>query len=114
MVDKDRILSWIEEEQDEMVLFLQNFIRAKSPNPPGDTRDAAKVITDLLSVYEIPYRVVAPKSEMPNILSTFEGNSPGRHLVLNGHTDVFPVTNDPEKEGWTTDPLGGQFLDKKI
>ena len=114
LVDKDRILSWIEEEQDEMVLFLQNFIRAKSPNPPGDTRDAAKVITDLLSVYEIPYRVVAPKSEMPNILSTFKGNSPGRHLVLNGHTDVFPVTNDPEKEGWTTDPWGGQIIDKKI
>jgi len=51
---------------------------------------------------------------MPNILGTFEGISEGRHLVLNGHTDVFPVSEDPVKEGWTTDPWGGEIIDGKI
>ena len=114
LTHKDLILSWIEEERDEMISFLQNFVQAKSPNPPGDTIDSAKVITDLLTTHEIPYRIIAPKPEMPNILSTFEGGRSGRHLVLNGHTDVFPVTNNPQKEGWTTDPWGGQIIDNKI
>jgi succinyl-diaminopimelate desuccinylase len=28
---------------------------------------------------------------MPNVLGGFDGGAPGRHLVLNGHIDVFPA-----------------------
>ena len=28
---------------------------------------------------------------MPNIVGSFAGPTPGHHLVLNGHMDVFPV-----------------------
>ena len=39
---------------------------------------------------------------MPNIVGSFDGGRPGRHLVLNGHIDVFPVADDGA--GWTRDP----------
>jgi succinyl-diaminopimelate desuccinylase len=37
---------------------------------------------------------------MPNIIARFDGAGSGRHLVLNGHIDVFPVN---ERE-WTRGP----------
>ena len=49
---------------------------------------------------------------MPNIVATFEAGHPGRHLVLNGHIDVFPVADDGL--GWTRDPWGGELVDGKI
>ena len=49
---------------------------------------------------------------MPNIVASFEGGSPGRHLVLNGHIDVFPVAD--EGLGWSKDPWGGELADGKI
>ena len=114
MNDRDQILSWIEAEKSNIIGFLQDFIRAKSPNPPGDTTESANVVTNLLDKYEVPYRIVAPQPTMPNILGTFEGINEGRHLVLNGHMDVFPVGHDADKEGWTTDPWGGEILDGKV
>ena len=35
-------------------------------------------------------------------------------MVLNGHIDVFPVGEDPDAEGWSTDPWGGEIRDGKL
>jgi len=94
-----------------MIDFLQGFVRAKSPNPPGDTRIAADFIKSYLDRFTLPYRVIAPQETMPNIVGSFEGRSPGRHLVLNGHIDCFPVG---EGHGWTQDPWGGAIVDGKL
>ena len=48
MYPKNEILDWINDEKSQIVSFLQDFIRAKSPNPPGDTVNASKVIRSLL------------------------------------------------------------------
>jgi succinyl-diaminopimelate desuccinylase len=53
--------------------------------------DAAAFICRFLESEKVPFRVIAPKDEMPNIVASFEGGTPGRYLVLNGHIDVFPV-----------------------
>ncbi|BBK37598.1 peptidase [Allostella sp. ATCC 35155] len=110
--DRDQILRWIEEERDEIVRFLQRLVRARSPNPPGDTRAAAAVVQERLDAEGLPYRIVAPNPEMPNFVGTFEGGGgPGRHLVLNGHIDVFPVAGD---HGWSRDPWSGDIVDGKL
>jgi succinyl-diaminopimelate desuccinylase len=49
---------------------------------------------------------------MPNIVGSFDCARPGRHLVLNGHIDVFPVADDGA--GWSRDPWGGEIVDGKI
>jgi succinyl-diaminopimelate desuccinylase len=98
-------------ERQQLVDFLQGFVRTKSPNPPGDTRDAPSFITNYLARFALPHRVIAPQETMPNMVGTFEGGSPGRHLVLNGHIDCFPVG---EGTGWTQEPWGGSIVDGKL
>jgi succinyl-diaminopimelate desuccinylase len=109
--DRELLAGWIEAERPQLIEFLQGFVRAKSPNPPGDTREAAQVITDYLGRHGLPYRVIAPQETMPNIVGSFEGGASGRHLVLNGHIDCFPVG---EGRGWTHDPWGGAIVDGKL
>jgi succinyl-diaminopimelate desuccinylase len=109
--DRETLLAWIESEAPSFIAFLQDFIRAKSPNPPGDTREAAAHIISFLDRNDLAHRIVAPNPEMPNIIASFEGGAAGKHLVLNGHIDVFPVGDG---FGWTQDPWGGALVDGKI
>ena len=109
---RNELLDWIERDRDVLVRFLQDFVRHRSPNPPGDTRSTAKFITAVLDQHRLPYRVISPHPEMPNIVGAFDCANAGRHLVLNGHIDVFPVADDGA--GWSKDPWGGEIVDGKI
>ena len=111
MEAREQLLAWIAEDEAALIGFLQEFLRAPSPNPPGESRAAAAVITRLLDSEMLPWRLVAPREEFPNIIGSFEGARPGRHLVLNGHIDVFPVD---ETEAWTQGPWSGALADGKI
>ena len=97
MDERNQLLNWIESEQSTIISFVQEFIRCRSPNPPGDTTEAVHLIKSLLDEHKIPFRIVAPQPKMPNIVSTFDGAGPGKHLVLNGHVDVFPVSKEPRQ-----------------
>jgi succinyl-diaminopimelate desuccinylase len=108
---KSKLLERIEADRDILVDFLRQFIRCPSPNPPGDTREAAAHILKLLDQRNVAYRLIAPQETMPNIVATFAGGKPGRHLALNGHIDVFPVG---ESTGWSQDPWGGALFDGRI
>jgi len=108
---KEMLVRWIEEDSEEIVGFLSRFIQAKSPNPPGDTRDAADCVCRFLDLKKVPYRIIAPQQKMPNIVGAFECGAPGRHLVLNGHIDVFPAG---DAANWTQDPWGGKISEGKI
>lgn len=114
MTVRDQLIDMIEAERERIVSFFQDFVRCPSPNPPGDTEVAARHITDFLSAEGVPFRIVAPQPSMPNIVGTIEGGSDGRHLVLNGHIDVFPVGEDPKADGWTTEPWGGEIRDGRL
>src|SRR5215469_12707270 len=107
---KQSLLRRIDADKDMLIEFLRGFIRCKSPNPPGDTREVAAYVRGFLDRHGLAYRVIAPHELMPNIVATFDAGAPGRHLALNGHMDVFPVDNT----GWTVDPWGGDLIDGKI
>ena len=109
---KRQLLKWIDDDRDTIIRFLCDFVRAKSPNPPGDTTLAAAHVTRFLEAQKLPFRVIAPQLTMPNIVGTFEGRAPGKHLVLNGHIDVFPA--DEQNERWTHGPWSGAIADGKI
>ena len=111
---RNQILSWIEEEETQLVTFLQNFIKAKSPNPPGNTIEVIKFIKAHLEKYDVPFRVVAPQPKMPNLVGSFKGSQPGKHLVLNGHVDVFPVSKRHKEQGWKVNPWSGEMVNGRI
>src|SRR5262249_27087947 len=101
---KGQLAKWIDDDRDTIVDFLSEFVRGKSPTPPGDTRLAAAHVTRFLERHGLPFRVIAPEPTMPNVVASFDTGRPGHHLVLNGHMDVFPA--DALAEGWTHDPWG--------
>jgi succinyl-diaminopimelate desuccinylase len=108
---KAELLQRIEADREVLLDFFRRFIRCPSPNPPGDTREAAQHIRQHLTRHGVDLRVIAPNETMPNIIATFEAGKPGRHLALNGHIDVFPVGDGA---GWTQDPWGGELVDGRI
>jgi len=108
---KQMLLDRVEADREMLVAFLRGFLRARSPNPPGDTREATRYITDYLDEKRITYDVVGPDPEKPNIVSSFKSQVEGKRLILNGHIDVFPVGTG---EGWSQDPWGGELVDGKV
>jgi len=108
---RQQLLDWIEADRDKLVGFFSEFVSKPSPNPPGDTVEATDFVADYLSNEGVNYRIIAPKKHMPNILAIVEGNGPSRHLVLNGHIDVFPVGED---EAWTYPPWSGDIADQAV
>lgn len=110
--DRQQLLRWIDQDREELIEFLRGFVRQKGPNPPGDTRGTADYIKAYLDKQGLGYRIIAPHPEMPNIVASFDGGAPGKHLVLNGHIDVFPVADDGL--GWSKDPWGAELIDGRI
>ena len=102
---RSQILQWIAADEPRLVAFLSEFVRARSPNPPGDTREATRVITRLLESEGLAHEIVAPQETMPNVVAEFAGARPGRHVVFNGHIDVFPVNNEA---AWDRAPWSGE------
>ncbi|WP_420394333.1 M20/M25/M40 family metallo-hydrolase [Acuticoccus sp.] len=108
MTDLEReLLDAIERDRDALVTFFQDFLRAKSPNPPGDTRPAADVLTSWLDERGAPHRIEAAEPHMPNVVGSVAMGAPGPHLVLNGHIDVFAPIDDAT--AWT-----GELRDGRI
>jgi succinyl-diaminopimelate desuccinylase len=103
---KAALLDRIDADAEELKGFLSGFLQCRSANPPGDTRSAAAFVSDYLRDRQVPHRYVAAFEHMPNVVGSFECGGPGRHLVLNGHIDVFPALDD---EGWS-----GAIRDGKI
>jgi len=100
--DRQQLISWLDQERDEIISLFKDLIRAPSPNPPGNTLETAEVITKYLSEKGLEYKVIDPCPEMPNLVAAFDAPAAGKHLVLNGHIDVFPVSEG--NRGWTKDP----------
>ncbi|MDX1433957.1 MAG: M20/M25/M40 family metallo-hydrolase [Gammaproteobacteria bacterium] len=109
--DKRALLERVEADRGELVEFLSRFVQAASPNPPGDTRAAVAHIRAFLDARDLPYRIIDPMPEFPNVVASFEGGAPGKHLVLNGHIDCFPVS---ASEHWTHGPWSGAIADGRV
>jgi succinyl-diaminopimelate desuccinylase len=108
-MNSSSLLGAISTDQESHISLLQSFIRAPSPNPPGDTRLAAKVLQSYLESQSIPTSIIAPDPTKPNLVSDFVCGDPnGPRLVLNGHIDVFPVGNS---DGWERDPWSGDIIE---
>jgi succinyl-diaminopimelate desuccinylase len=108
---REKVLAWIDQDRELLIEFYQRFVRAKSPNPPGDTREAMAVITDFLTREQLQWQECTAQEHLPNVVASFDGQAPGPHLVLNGHVDVFPIGAG---EVWERDPWSGDIVDGRL
>lgn len=112
--DMTEIAQAMDDRKDEWVEILVDLIQIPSENPPGDTTEIASYMEDRFEDWGIPYEVIAPQEEMPNIMAQFDGgggSGDGRHLVFNGHLDTFEATGG---DRWDYDPFGGEIDDGKV
>ena len=108
---RQQVLDWIKEDEQKLIDFYQDMVKAKSPNPPGDTREVMRLVSDFLDQEGLAFDEVTAKEHLPNLVATFDGDTEGKHLVLNGHVDVFPVGNE---QAWDRDPWSGDIEDGVI
>ncbi|KLO86990.1 diaminopropionate ammonia-lyase [Fusarium fujikuroi] len=113
MPQKQSFLQALAADEHNQTSFLQKFVQAASPNPPGDTIKATAVIGGYLSSKNIPYEFVDVNGDgKVNVISDFQGRKgPGPRVVLNGHVDVFPVGDG---SGWSRDPWSGDIVDGRL
>jgi succinyl-diaminopimelate desuccinylase len=104
---KAALCGTIDENRDEILELLRQFLRIRSVNPPGDTREAASFVRAVLDRFGVRHRTAAFTDSMPNIIGRWDAGLAGRHLVLNGHMDVFPATND---RLWNADIIDGKIV----
>jgi succinyl-diaminopimelate desuccinylase len=105
------LLAEIDAGTDEWVRLLQEFVRKPTPNPPGDTRAGTEHLASFLAARGLEHRLIAPLPEAPNLVAQFDAARPGRHLVLNGHIDVFPAGDAGR---WKHDPWSGAIEDGRL
>lgn len=109
--DKQTLRQWIEQDRDRLITFFSRLLQIQSPNPPGDTRACGRLIAELLAAEGIACQLIAPSQEKVNVVSSFAGAAPGRHLSLNGHLDVFPAGDET---AWTIPPWSGKVTNNRI
>lgn len=103
-----RMHGWVVEVTGEL-------IRAKSENPPGDTREVAERVVQFLGgLDDVEVELKAAEDPIANVVARVKGargTGGGRRLVFNGHLDTFPIG---EVGDWSVDPVGGVVQDGKL
>jgi acetylornithine deacetylase/succinyl-diaminopimelate desuccinylase-like protein len=120
---KDRVISYIDRTQDELLRFLSKYLQFRSVNPdmladPSVTqlRQCQDWLKEELTSWGIFHEVnsLAVDAEQPNVVARLAGHGSGPALLFNGHTDVVPVTQE-QAQAWSIGtPWGGEIIDDKI
>jgi succinyl-diaminopimelate desuccinylase len=108
---RSELLKQIERDREFIIAFIRGFVQAPTPNPPGDTLPAMRHVQTLLDSKGVNYDIHARNATMPNLVASSVFDSGPKHLVLNGHIDVFPVENTSQ---WTFDPWSAEVSNGSI
>jgi len=95
-----RVPDWTRLQEETMEHF-QALLRFDTSNPPGNEKQAADYLKQVLEREGIPVQTFAADPNRPNLVARLKGDGTRRPLLLMGHTDV--VTVDPKK--WTFPPF---------
>jgi succinyl-diaminopimelate desuccinylase len=105
------LLKQIDHDRERIIAFIQSFVQATTPNPPGDTLVAMQHVRTLLDSESANYDIHVRDESMPNLVASTQFDAGEKHLVLNGHIDVFPVENAAQ---WTFDPWAAEVSNGAI
>ncbi len=111
-ISLDMIQKAVAENEGRLVGIAQRLLQIPSPAPEAPTSAMAQAVCDILS--EIPGAQawqLSKEEPIINVLAVVKGRAPGKRLVLNGHLDTYPVTNEAD---WTHAPFSGDLTDGKI
>lgn len=89
-------------DREEVLVYAQKLIQAKSYNPPGDESRAGKFAAEILEKSGFRVTVEEFEENRINVCGVY-GNEEDIALILNGHLDVVPAFGQ-----WERSPSGGE------
>jgi acetylornithine deacetylase/succinyl-diaminopimelate desuccinylase-like protein len=92
---------------DDPVRILQDLIRFRTVNPPGDEAACIRWIHDLLQEAGIESRMLGPSPERQNLVARLPGRGTKPPFLMYGHVDVVPA----DGQSWTHPPFEGVIAD---
>lgn len=87
--------------------LLRRLIRFDTTNPPGNEAACVEFLRQLLAGDGIESQLLALDPARPNLVARLPGRGQAPPLLLYGHVDVVPVTD----QDWSSDPFAGEELD---
>ncbi|MGG5253631.1 ArgE/DapE family deacylase [Neobacillus sp. SM06] len=118
-LEKLQILQFIDDQQENLIDFLNQLVGIPSDNPPGDCQRIAEHLYRRLEEFKFEnvfiHQVEEEKvkavgmTKTANVIGFQSFGNDGLEITLNSHGDVVP----PGK-GWMQDPYGGQIVDGKM
>jgi acetylornithine deacetylase len=105
------VRDFLRPRRDELVAFARELVATPSPNPPGDEREVAALVTAKLRELGVrDLETAGASEERPNLLARV-GSGGGRTLVLCGHLDTKPPGDLGQ---WRDDPYGAALVDGEL
>jgi len=103
------VASQIESRRATIVGLLASLVRAPSPNPPGDTRQVADLITARLREAAVDFQVLADEPRKPNVIARIGRGLP--ELLFTSHMDTAPPG---DRRSWRHDPFGAEIVGTRM
>ena len=105
-------LAYIASNETALLDFTKAMIRTPSPNPPGDERAMADLVTEhLYSLGITDVERLGAEDHRPNLIARVPGNGEGPTLMLSGHIDTKPAG---DMNAWKTDPWEPVEIDGQL
>ena len=105
-------LNYIASNETALLDFTKAMIRTPSPNPPGDERAMADLVTEhLYSLGITDVERLGAEDHRPNLIARVPGNGDGPTLMLSGHIDTKPAG---DMNAWETDPWDPVEIDGQL
>jgi acetylornithine deacetylase/succinyl-diaminopimelate desuccinylase-like protein len=95
------------EIREEVTRILTDLIRIDTTNPPGNETEAAKYVSEQLTIDNLDSEFLESALGRGNVVSRIKGEGDKPSLLLLSHLDVVPA--DPSE--WSVDPFGGVVKD---
>lgn len=91
----------------EATAWLQEYLRIRTTNPPGNETAGARFLQQVLAREGIQAEILEERPGRGNLYARIPGTGAGRPLVLLHHIDVVPA----DSARWTYPPFGGVIAD---
>ncbi len=102
-------INW-NEVRDEAAHLLSDYIKFNTTNPPGNEREAAEFIAEILKKNGLNPEVFISEGKRANLLCRLEGAGKEKPLVLLSHIDVVGA----EEKEWSIPPFSGTIKDNYV
>jgi len=108
LITKRSLLDHIRE--DEVVGLCQEMVRFNTVNPPGNEKELAEFVADLLQDFGLRIELISHTNTRASVIAQLKGSGELPPLMYNGHLDVVPIG----EQRWRYDPFSAKLAEGKI